>query len=162
MNGMGDARGQATVEFSLVLSLVLAVILGLTQLALYAVETTAAKNAVALGGLVAASAVPGQPGTPATAAVDSAVETRARSALFGARVAQRAPVNGTCPALAPDDPVGVVYVCVAPLEGGHAADVTVRGWVPALVPPSFGLGSWRMGALPIDVHSYVKTLVFTA
>lgn len=162
MRGVGARLGQATVEFSIAFPIVLAGILALVQLALYTVESDSAKNAVSVGALVAASAAPGKPGTSALGAVDAAVRQKLEHALFGARIEHRDPVNGSCPALGRDDPVGVVYVCAAPLDGGHAAEVCVRGWVPALVPPTFGLPSARAGALSVDVRSYVRTLVFSA
>ena len=154
--------GQATVEFSLALPLVLVAILSLLQLGFYTIESGTAKNAAAVGSLVAAGSAPNQVGTAGIATVYDAIRGRLASGLFGARIERQSPVNGSCPRLSSSWPIGVVYVCSSPVSGQPAAEVSIRGWVPALVPPTFGLFATRAGGLSIDVRTYVRTLVFAA
>ena len=57
-------------------------------------------------------------------------------------------------------PVGIVYVCSVAHPATGTVEVAIRGWVSALVPPGFGLGSWRTGALAINIDDVVHSAVF--
>lgn len=158
--GAGRGDGQAMVEFALVLAVVLTLLLGCTQIGLYALTRGTAIAAAERGIYIAAGAAGSPTGPPATADVYSAIRSELQSGLVGASPAAMAPVGGVCPALSSSWPVGIVYVCsVAHLSAG-TVEVSIRGWVSALVPPGFGLGSWRTGALTINIDDVVHSAVF--
>ncbi len=154
------ANGQAMVEFALVLALVLTLLLGCTQIGLYALTRGTAITAAERGVYVAAGAARSPIGPPATAEVYSAIHTQLQTGLVGAIPASMPPVHGACPALDPSWPVGVVYVCSVADPTAGTVEVAVRGWISALVPPGFGLGSWRTGALAVDIDDVVHSAVF--
>ena len=154
-------RAQATVEFSLVFGLVLLMILGATQVGLYAIERNNAMSATEEGVLTAVSAQSSPAGPPATGdAVYGALAPQLSTALFGAHAVREQSLQGTCPALDPSWPVGEVRVCSVYDAARGTVDVTVRGWVPALVPPDFGIGSARAWALPLDIHEVAHVATF--
>jgi hypothetical protein len=148
------------VEFALVLALVLTLLLGCAQIGLYALTRGAAITAAERGIYVAAGAAGGPTGPPATADVYPAIRGQLQSGLVGATTAALAPAHGVCPVLDPTWPIGVVYVCSVADPTAGTVEVAVRGWVSALVPPGFGLGSWRAGALAIDIDDVVHSAVF--
>ena len=150
------------VEFALVLPLVLLLLLGCVQVGLYGITRGTAITAAERATRVAAGASGSQGGSPATAAVYAAVRDQLGGGLVGARTEAMDPVGGACPSLDASWPRGVVYVCMAANRAQGTVEVAVRGWVDALVPPGFGLGSWRPGSLPIDVDDVVHTSVFAA
>lgn len=156
-------RGQATVEFSLVIGLVLLMILGAIQVGLYAIERNNALSATEQGVLTAVSAQGSPAGGPATGnAVYSAVAPQLGSALFGAHAIQTDPVGGVCPALDQSWPTGEVHVCSVYDGAKGTVDVSVRGWVPAMVPPGFGMSGGRSGALALDIHEVAHVATFAA
>lgn len=148
------------VEFALVLGVVLVLLLGCAQVGLYALTRGTAITAAERGVYIAAGAAGGPTGPPATAAVYAGIRNQLQSGLVGATTAPIAAVGGSCPSLTSSWPVGVVYVCSAADPAAGTVEVAVRGWVSALVPPGFGLGSWRTGALAIDIDDVVHTAVF--
>ena len=153
--------GQATVEFSLVIGLVLLMILGAVQVGLYAIERNNAMSATEEGVLTAVSAENSPAGPPASSsAVYAAIAPQLDTALFGARSVHQDPVQGTCPALDPSWPVGEVRVCSEYDAALGTVEVSVRGWLPALVPPSFGIGGARAWALPLDIHEVAHVATF--
>jgi TadE-like protein len=154
--------GQAMVEFALALPLCLLVLLGSIQLGLYGLTRGSVVAAAGRGARVAAGAAATPTGPPATDRVYASIRDQLASGLIGARPAPMAPVEGSCPPLSPSWPVGTVYVCAVHSVADGTVEVAVRGWVHALVPPSFGLGSsdWRAGALPINEDLVVHTAVF--
>ena len=160
MEGPGREQGQAVVEFALVLGVVLLLLLGCAQVGLYALTRGTAVAAAERGVYVAAGALGTATGTPATAAVYTAIRDQLHSGLVGATTAPMAASDGACPTLAASWPVGVVYVCSTADAVHGTVEVAVRGWVSALVPPTFGLGSWRAGGLAVDVDDVVHTAVF--
>jgi len=160
MQGAGRGDGQALVEFALVLGVVLTLLLGCAQLGLYALTRGAAITAAERGVYIAAGAAGPPTGPPATTAVYAAIRSQLQSGLVGATTASMAATGGSCPRLASSWPVGVVYVCSADDPSAGTVEVAVRGWVSALVPPGFGVGSWRTGALAIDIDDVVHTAVF--
>ena len=109
---------------------------------------------------VAAGAAGSPTGPPATTQVYDAIHGELTSGLVGASPASLAPVDGACPVLDAAWPVGVVYVCSVADPAAGTVEVAVRGWVAAMVPPGFGLGSWRTGALAVDIDDVVHSAVF--
>ena len=160
LRGAGRGHGQAVVEFALVLAVVLMLLLGCAQIGLYALTRGTAITAAERGVYVAAGAAGTPTGPPATAQVYSAIHSELQSGLVGATPASMPPVHGACPALDPSWPVGVVYVCSVADPTAGTVEVAVRGWISALVPPGFGLGSWRTGALAVDIDDVVHSAVF--
>ena len=156
----GAAAGQTTVEFSLVVGVVLVLLLGSLQVGLYVLERSVAVTATEKGVRAAAAATGSPVDGPATGTVFSTVERPLSSGLIGAHSQWRDPVGGRCAALDDSWPVGVVYVCSVASSTAGTVEVAVRGWVPALVPPTFGLTSARGGALPLDFDAVVHTAVF--
>ncbi len=156
-----SVSGQATVEFSLVIGLVLLMILGAAQVGLYAIERNNAMSATEEGVLTAVSAESSPAGPPASGNdVYAALAPQLSTALFGARSVHEQPVQGMCPRLDPSWPVGEVRVCSAYDAAHGTVDVTVRGWLPALVPPDFGIGSSRAWALALDIHEVAHVATF--
>ena len=155
-------RGQSTVEFVLVAGLALLLLLGALQAGLYAVERGSVASVTERGALVAAGLGAGGPQAASGGDVYRAIATHLSPLLIGASAAHRHPVDGRCPQLDASWPVGTVYVCTATTGSGRLVQVAVRGWVPALVPPSFGLASagWKSGALAIDMSDVVHTVGF--
>jgi TadE-like protein len=160
--GAGRGTGQATVEFGIVSGLVLLLLLGSTQIGLYALTRGTAVTAAERGIYVAVGAAGTPSGRPATAAVYLAIRAQLASGLVGATTSEMQPAHGSCPALGASWPIGTVYVCSVANPAANTVEVAIRGWVRAAVPPSFGLGGsgWRAGALPIDVDDIVHTAVF--
>ena len=155
--------GQATVEFSLVIGLVLLMILGAIQVGLYAIERNNALSAAEQGVLTAVSAQGSPAGGPASGnSVYNAIAPQLKTALFGAHPIQSDPVGGTCPALDKSWPIGEVHVCSAYDPAKGTVDISVRGWVPAMVPPGFGISSGRSFALPLDIHEVAHVATFAA
>jgi len=160
LQGAGRGDGQAMVEFALVLAVVLTLLLGCTQIGLYALTRGTGITAAERGIYIAAGAAGSPTGPPATADVYSAIRSELQSGLVGARPAPMAPVGGVCPPLSASWPVGIVYVCSVANPTAGTVEVAIRGWVSALVPPGFGLGSWRTGALAVDIDDVVHSAVF--
>lgn len=153
------ADAQAMVEFALVIALVLLLVLGVVQTGLYVVERSVAFDAGEAGVMAATEAAPSPAGSPATGAVPAVVTRVLNRGLLGAHGAALSSSAGACPHLSSSWPVGTVYVCATRPTSDTVA-VTVRGWVPALVPPSFGLAQLRTGALAIDVTEVAHVATF--
>ncbi|MBJ7595972.1 MAG: pilus assembly protein [Candidatus Dormibacteraeota bacterium] len=155
--------GQATVEFGLVIGVVLLLILGAVQVGLYAVERNNALSATEQGVLTAVSAQSSPAGRPAAAeAVFTAISIQLDAGLFGAHAVRSDAVGGVCPALSPTWPVGEVHVCSQYNAATGTVTVSVRGWVPALVPPHFGISGGRDWALGLDLHEVAHVATFSA
>src|SRR5487761_808411 len=82
--GAGRGDGQAMVEFALVLTVVLTLLLGCTQIGLYALTRGTAITAAERGIYIAAGAAGSPTGPPATADVYSAIRSELQSGLVGA------------------------------------------------------------------------------
>ena len=147
------------VEFALVFALVLVLVLGVAQTGLYAVERSVAFDADEAGVMVATGAGSSAAGGPAMDAVASVVDPLLDRGLIGAQAVPMAPSGGACPSLSASWPVGTVYVCSYQPTAGTVA-VTVRGWVPALVPPGFGMSQNRIGALSLDITEVAHVATF--
>jgi len=156
-------NGQATVEFSLVIGLVLLLVLGAIQVGLYAIERNNAMSATEQGVLTAVSAQSSPAGNPASAtSVYNAIAPQLTTGLFGAHPVQQDAVAGRCPALDPSWPVGDVHVCSHYNATAGTVDVSVRGWVPAMVPPGFGISGGHSWALALDIHEVAHVATFAA
>lgn len=147
------------VEFALVIGVVLVLLLGVAQTGLYVVERSAAFDSAEAGVMAATQAANSPAGGPATLAVASVVQRPLDTGLIGARGASMSPIGGVCPALSSAWPVGTVFICATQATAGTVT-VTVRGWVPALVPPGFGLVQTRTGALPLDITEVAHVATF--
>lgn len=150
---------QTMVEFALVIGVVLLLILGVAQTGLYVVERSVAYDAGEAGVMAATQAAPAPGGTPAVGAVPRTVTAVLDRGLIGAHGTAWSGSGGSCPTLSSSWPVGTVYVC-ASRSTADTVTVTVRGWVPALVPPGFGLLQIRAGALPVDVTEVAHVATF--
>lgn len=124
------ARGSALIEFALAWPIVLVLVLGSVQLAVWASEGAAARGAAMAGA---------RAGTVAGASADVAAAVAARS-LSASLIGVRAAV--WCPGHAPPPPP--VWVCA--IDQGSSLQVDVGGLVPALVPLVSGTG------LPLKAH----------
>jgi hypothetical protein len=150
---------QAMVEFALVIGLVLLLILGVAQTGLYVVERSVAYDSDEAGVMAATEAAASPAGGPATDVVSQVVGRLLDRGLVGARAVPMTADGGSCPSLSQSWPVGTVYVCaVQPTP--DTVSVSVRGWVPGLVPPGFGLVQARVGALPIDITEVAHVATF--
>ena len=124
------SHGSALVEFALAWPIVLLLVLGSVELAVWASEAAAARSAAIAG--ARAGTVAG-----ASADVAAAVAVRSLSAsLIGVRAAVWCPGHSTAPP--------PVWVCAT--DQGSALRVDVGGTVPALVPLVSGSG------LPLKAH----------
>jgi len=113
-----SSRGAALMEFALAWPIVLLMVLGAVQLALWESEAAAARNAALAGA---------RAGTVAGAGADVAAQVALRvmsSSLVGVRA------SAWCPATARSAPA--LWVCATDL--GNALQVDVGGSVPSLVP----------------------------
>jgi hypothetical protein len=147
------------VEFALVIGVVLVLVLGVAQTGLYVVERSVAYDAGEAGVMAATQAAASPGGGPAVGAVPGTVTAVLDRGLIGAHGAAQDGAGASCPTLSSNWPVGTVYVC-ASRSTADTVTVTVRGWVPALVPPGFGLLQTRTGALPLDITEVAHAVTF--
>jgi TadE-like protein len=135
----GSRRGAAILEFALAWPVALLLALGCVELAVWSVESFAARSAALAG--ARAAAVAGS--TPQIAAL---VTIRALSpSLVGVQA------GAWCPGQGGDAPP--VWVCAMDL--GPAIQIDVGGSVPSLVPVGFGNG------LPLHAHIEMQKEAFT-
>ncbi len=131
-------RGTALMEFALAWPIVLLLVLGTVELAVWESEATAARGA-ALAGARAGTVAGAGP------AVASGVAIHALSAsLVGVRA------SAWCPS--DPRPAPVLWVCA--IDRGAAVQVDVGGSVPALVPLVPGAG------LPLRAHAVLSKETF--
>jgi hypothetical protein len=145
---MRDERGQAMVEFAMVIGLFLLCLLGAMSAAIYTLQRAAAVAGVAAGARVAAggSAGPGGANTPDLADATPAVARIVAPALSGTRVNQLPP-GRACPPL-DAIPDGEVDVCA--VQAGGAVTVRLRGRpAPAVRVPGL---DWSLD-LAAEVHA---------
>jgi Flp pilus assembly protein TadG len=134
------SRGSALVEFALAWPIVLLLVLGSVELAVWASEAAAARGAAMAG--ARAGTVAG-----ANADVASAVAARSLSAsLIGVKAAVWCPGHATWPP--------PVWVCAIDL--GSTLRVDVGGTVPSLVPLVSGLGLPLKAHVALDKETFVK------
>jgi Flp pilus assembly protein TadG len=134
------SRGSALVEFALVWPIVLLLVLGSVELAVWASEAAAARGA-AMAGARAGTVVGGN------AEVASAVAARSLSAsLIGVKVAVWCPGRATSPP--------PVWVCATDLESTLRVDV--GGTVPSLVPLVSGMGLPLKAHVALDKETFVR------
>ena len=123
-------KGTALLEFALAWPIVLLLVLGAVELAIWESETAAARDAALAGARAGTAAGAG-------AAVASGVTLRAFSAsLVGTMASAWCPTDGP--------PAPAVWVCAT--DTGAAVRVDVGGSVPSLVPLVAGKG------LPLRAH----------
>lgn len=148
---MPQARGQATVEFAMVIAVFLLLLFGGLSASLYTVERGAAVTAVASGARVAAGSAPGNPNAPNVDGATAEVTRLVRPALFGTRI-NRLPGGAGCrqPAQVPR---GEVDVC-ASLNSSGMVDVEVKGRPTNPIPPAFGF-DWLL-----DVGAELEPVTF--
>jgi Flp pilus assembly protein TadG len=140
-------RGQASIEFAVVIPLFLLCLIGAVDAGLWALQTSAEVSAVESAAMLAASAGsnPTAEVAPDARAVTTAITGRLQSALFGTGIvswcgpvagACTADVAGSCPATPADvqakEGPRVVVVCVT--EQDPPACVTPPPGVPAPYP----------------------------
>jgi hypothetical protein len=143
-----DEKGQAMVEFAMVIGLFLLCLLGAMSAAIYTVQRAAAVTGVAAGARVAAGGTPGAAGAgaPNLAGATPAVARIAAPVLAGTRVRQLAPARD-CPPLGAI-PHGEVDICA--VESPDMVTVRLRGR-PATSVPIPGL-DWSLD-LAAEVHA---------
>jgi Flp pilus assembly protein TadG len=134
------SRGSALIEFALAWPIVLLLVLGSVELAVWASEVAAARGAAIAGA---------RAGTVAGASADVAARVAARAlsaSLIGVRAAAWCPGNATRPP--------PVWVCAT--DQGSALRVDVGGTVPALVPLISGTGLPLNAHVALDKETYVR------
>lgn len=141
-------RGQAAVEFALVVGLFLACLLGAVSASIYTVQRSAAVTGVAAGARVAAGGTPGAAGanTPDLAGAVSAVARVIAPVMAGTRINELQPPHDCRPRTA--IPHGEVDVCAT--RAADVVTVRVRGR-PVGSPPLPGL-DWTLD-LVAEVHT---------
>lgn len=141
-------RGQAMVEFSLVVGLFLLCLLGAVSASLYTVQRTAAVTGVAAGARIAAGGTPGPGGanSPDLAAATPAVARIIAPVMGGTRINQLKPSQECRPPAA--IPHGQIDVCTT--VTGDMVTVRLRG-KPAVGMPIPGL-DWSLD-LAAQVHA---------
>jgi TadE-like protein len=137
---MKGARGQATVEFAMVIAVFLLLLFGGLSASLYTVERGAAVTAVAAGARVAAGGTAGDPNAPNVEGATAEAARLARPGLFGTRV-NRLPAGASCRPAALI-PAGEVDVC-ARLNPAGMVDVELKGRPANPVPTAFGF-NWLL------------------
>jgi Flp pilus assembly protein TadG len=134
------SHGSALVEFALAWPIVLLLVLGSVELAVWASEVAAARGAAIAG--ARAGTVAG-----ANADVASAVAVRSLSAsLIGVKAAVWCPGHAT--------PPPPVWVCATDL--GSILQVDVGGTVPSLVPLVSGTGLPLKAHVVLDKETFVR------
>lgn len=148
---MKGARGQATVEFAMVIAVFLLLLFGGFSASLYTVERGAAVTGVTAGARVAAGSAPGNPNTPNVEGATTEVTRLVRPGLFGTRV-NTLPAGASCrqPAQVPR---GEVDVC-ARLNPAGLVDVELKGRPTNPVPAAFGF-DWIL-----DVGAEIEPVTF--
>lgn len=130
----GLEQGTALVEFALAWPIVLLLVLGAVELAVWESEAAAARYAALAGARAGTAAGAG-------ALVASAVTLRVISAsLVGTTASQWCPTDAR--------PAPAVWVCAT--DTGVAVQVDVGGSVPSLVPLVAG------GRLPVRAHAQLR------
>lgn len=144
----GDQRGQAMVEFAMVVGLFLLCLLGSMSATVYTVQRAAAVTGVAAGARIAAGGTSGEAGasTPNLAGATPAVARIVAPVMFGTRVTQLTPTRDCPPAAV--IPSGEVDVCA--LQTGGTVTVRLRGR-PATAVLIPGL-DWSLD-LAAEVHA---------
>ena len=134
----GRDQGTALVEFALAWPIVLLLVLGAVELAVWESEAAAARYAAGAGARAGTAAGAG-------AVVASAVTLRVMSAsLVGTTPSQWCPTDAR--------PAPAVWVCAT--DTGATVQVDVGGSVPSLVPLVAG------GGLPVRAHAQLRKEAF--
>lgn len=134
----GPEQGTALVEFALAWPIVLLLVLGAVELAVWESEAAAVRYAAVAGARAGTAAGAG-------AALASAVTLRVVSAsLVGTTASQWCPTDAW--------PAPAVWVCAT--DTGVAVQVDVGGSVPSLVPLVAG------GGLPVRAHVLLRKETF--
>jgi len=141
-------RGQAMVEFSLVVGLFLICLLGAVSASIYTVQRSAAITGVAAGARIAAGGTTGEAGanTPDLADATPAVGRIIAPVMAGTHINQLKPSQNCRPT--PAIPRGDIDVCAT--QTGDMVTVRIRGR-PAAALPIPGL-DWSLD-LAAQVHA---------
>ncbi len=142
-----DEKGQAMVEFAVVVGVFLLCLVGAMSASIYTVQRSAAVTGVADGARIAAGGTPGAGGanTPDLAAAVPAVARVVGPVMVGTRI-NRVPPPGTCRASG-TIPHGEVDICAT--RAADTVTVRLRG-TPASALPFPGL-DWSLD-LAAEVH----------
>ena len=149
----GGKRGQAMVEFAMVVGVFLVLLLGGVSASVYTVQRSSAVTAVAAGARVAAGGTPTAAGasTPDLAGATPAVARVVAPVLVGTRLNQLAPPSD-CRDLR-DIPRGQVDICAT--TAGDAVTIRLRGRpAGSLTVPGL---DWSL-----DVDAVVHAVTFAA
>lgn len=161
--GERNRGGQATLEFALVISVLVVGLLGVIDISFWGIDSMAATTAAENGTHVAVAAQRTGTSTAfdpavATQQVLAAVGPQLRASLLGTPVVAWSG-GGGCPS--PDQVVGSsgvrVAVCVRLAAAPGYVTVRISGYARSLVPVPY-----RHGSLPIDEQTFARRLVFAA
>jgi TadE-like protein len=136
-HGVRSARGTALIEFALAWPVALLLVLGAVEMAVWSVETYAARSSALAGARVGAIA-----GMPPDRAADVTLRTLSPS-LVGVTPEAWCPGSNRRP---------TVWVCATDL--GSAIEMDVGGFAPALIPMVPGIG------LPLKAHVVLEKETF--
>lgn len=146
-----DSRGQAMVEFAMVIAVFLLMLFGAVSASIYTLERGAAVTAVAAGARVAAGGTTTDPNTPNLEAAVPSVAQVARPALFGTRINQLKP--GAACRTSELVPPGEVDACALQTANGMV-EVDLRGRPTNPAPIGLGL-DWKL-----DVGARIQPVTF--
>lgn len=156
---MSPSRGQAMVEFAMVIGVFLAALFAAFYASLYAVERSAAVTAVAAGARSAAGATAGDPNRPDLRAAEDPIRRVTSQSLFGTKVQMQYLTPGDdCKRYEPSGS-GTLVACVQqPAAMPGLVQVRMVGHPRNPMPiPFFGALNWE-----IDVWASVHQVTFAS
>lgn len=172
MDGCTGQRGQAMVEFAIVIALFVLLLLPILDAGIWALESDAAVSAVEQGvGIALAASGSADASRTSERLVYGQVAPALREAMLGTAVedwwtVRERPMWANFPGcpqpndVADREGVGHVVVC-AINNGDRTVTVSVAGYARSGVPPAFGLGRWRTGGIAIAEEATAPVGTFT-